>query len=60
MPNYRRYYVAGGTYFFTVVTYRRRRILTSDLARACLHDAIEKIRNKWPFEIVATVLLPDH
>jgi putative transposase len=60
MPNYRRNYVAGGTYFFTVVTYRRRRFLTSDLARTCLHEAFEKIREKWPFEVVAIVLLPDH
>jgi putative transposase len=60
MPNYRRNYVPGGTYFFTVVTHQRRRFLTSELARACLHEAVEKIRRKWPFEIVAIVLLPDH
>ena len=60
MPNYRRNYLPGGTYFFTVVTYRRRPILTSDLARDCLHRAIDVIRAKLPFEIVAIVLLPDH
>ncbi|HEX5470782.1 MAG TPA: transposase [Lacipirellulaceae bacterium] len=60
MPNYRRYYVLGGTYFFTIVTYRRRKLLTTALARSCLHAAIEKIQHKWPFEIVAIVLLPDH
>jgi putative transposase len=60
MSNYRRNYVPGGTYFFTVVTYRRRQFLTSDLARACLHEAFEIIRQKLPFEIVAIVLLPDH
>ena len=46
MPNYRRNYVPGGTYFFTVVTYRRRPILTTKLARACLHESIDKIKVK--------------
>ncbi len=50
----------GGIMFRVVVTYRRRRFLTSDLARTCLHEAIEKVHQKWPFEIVAIVLLPDH
>ena len=26
MPNYRRLYVPGGTYFFTIVTYQRQPI----------------------------------
>jgi putative transposase len=60
MPHYRRNYVPGGTYFFTVVTYRRRRMLVDELARRCLRDAITEIRGKWPFEQVAFVLLPDH
>jgi REP-associated tyrosine transposase len=60
MSDYRRNYVHGGTYFFTVVTYQRRNFLTSNLARTCLHEAILEIQNKWPFEIVAIVLLPDH
>ncbi len=60
MPNYRRNYVPGGTYFFTVVTYRRRPLLTSDLSREILRQAIETIRKDYPFEMVATVLLPDH
>lgn len=60
MSNYRRNYVPGGTYFFTVVTFRRRQFLTNELARNCLHDAIDKVRRKWPFDIVAIVLLPDH
>jgi putative transposase len=42
------------------MTHQRRPFLTSELARACLHDAVEKIRQKWPFEILAIVLLPDH
>jgi putative transposase len=60
MSDYRRYFVAGGTYFFTVVIWRRRRILTTPLARRCLRAAIETVRRTRLFEIPAVVLLPDH
>jgi putative transposase len=60
MPDYRRWYVPGGTYFFTMVTYGRRPILCSDISRKYLHQAIEIIRTKRPFELFAVVLLPDH
>ncbi len=60
MPNYRRYYVPGGTYFFTCVTYRRRPILTTDLGRQCLRQAIETVQRAHRFEMVAVVLPPDH
>ena len=36
MPNFRRYFVPGATYFFTVVTYNRAPILCSDVAREIL------------------------
>jgi putative transposase len=60
MSWYRRNYVPGGTYFFTLVTYRRSKTLTSELGRKCFREAIAAIQGKWPFEIVAIVLLPDH
>ena len=60
MPNYKRNYVPGGTYFFTVVTHERRPFLTSELARTCLREAIEKEQKKRPFDLFAIVLLPDH
>jgi putative transposase len=60
MPNYRRYRVPGGTYFFTVVTYRRRRIFIGETARQCLRDAMETIRAKRPFDMPAIILLPEH
>jgi putative transposase len=60
MPNYRRNYVPGGTYFFTLVTQDRRPILTTPLARRCLRDALELERSKAPFTLDAIVLLPDH
>ena len=60
MPNYRRNYVPGGTYFFTLVTEGRRPILTSDTARACLTEAFKTVMADRPFELTAIVLLPDH
>ena len=60
MSDYRRWYVPGGMYFFTVVSYARRPILTTDEGRRFLHWAIETIRSSRPFELFATVLLPDH
>jgi putative transposase len=60
MSDYRCWFVPGGTIFLTVVTYGRRPILTTDLGRRLLRAAIEKVRGKRPFELFATVLLPDH
>lgn len=60
MPNYRRTRVAGGSYFFTVVTFERRPLLISAMARACLHRAWQDTRAKHPFSTDAISLLPDH
>jgi len=60
MGNYRRNYVPGGTYFFTVVTYARRRFLTDELPRACLRGALRDVRRRWAWHMLAVVLLPDH
>ena len=51
---------AGQTFFFTVVTHERRRILTTELGRASLRSAIQTARADHPFQITAMVLLPDH
>ncbi len=60
MSDYRRWYVPGGTYFFTAVTYDRRPILTTAEGRSFLRAAIETTRRRRPFEVFANVLLPDH
>ncbi|MCL4115756.1 UNVERIFIED_CONTAM: hypothetical protein GTU68_063449 [Idotea baltica] len=60
MSDYRRYFVPGGTFYFTVVTYARRRILTTDHGREFLRNAIASVRKRHPFSLVANVLLPDH
>ncbi len=59
MPKYKRNYVKGGTYFFTVVTYKRQKLLQGiavDLLRQCFKTMIEK----KPFIIDAIVILPNH
>ncbi len=60
MPEYRRNFVQGGMYFFTVVTADRRPILTTELGRQCLREAISAVKSKFPFSLFAIVLLPDH
>lgn len=60
MTHYRRTNQAGATYFFTVVTYRRREFLCNDDVLKALRDAIDKTRAQYPFSIDAWVILPDH
>lgn len=60
MPDYKRWFRDGGTYFFTVVTYNRRKIFCNSNARTSLHQAIAEVQALHPFEILAVVLLPDH
>jgi len=60
MPEYRRAFAPGGTFFFAVVTERRAPILSQDLSRAILRQAIEDCRKDLPFDMPAFVLLPDH
>ena len=60
MVEYRRNYVKGGAYFFTVVTDNRAKILCSPLARQCLRQAVQKCQQRFPFKSIAWVLLEDH
>lgn len=60
MSDYTRARIPGGTYFFTLVTFDRRPILASPLARACLRDALRDTRAQQPFQLDAICLLPDH
>jgi putative transposase len=60
MPNYRRNFVAGGTYFFTVVTQNRRPILTTPLGLRCLRNALSLVLGRAPVTEVAFAILPDH
>ncbi len=60
MPDYRRSYEAGGTYYFTVVTFLRQPILVTGLARAILHWSWEDVRGRFPFRTDGICLIPDH
>jgi putative transposase len=50
----------GTTYFFTVISHRRRPILCDERIRTSLRDAIQAVRTQRPFVIDGWVLLPDH
>jgi putative transposase len=60
MADYRRYYVPGGTYFFTVVTRGRARFLCEPAARRILGEKFRECLLRWPFQVNAIVLQPDH
>ena len=60
MSDYRRYYIPGGCYFFTVVTYRRRPLLADAARVALLREALRMVKAARPFEVQAMVVLPDH
>ena len=59
MPNYRRVFIPGGTWFFTVnLLERRQRLLTENVTT--LRHAIFWTKRCLPFRIDALVILPDH
>ncbi|MBU3915450.1 transposase [bacterium] len=55
---YRRLYVPGGMYFFTLVTEKRRPLLVENID--ILRDAFRRAMKNHPFSIEAIVVLPDH
>lgn len=59
MSNYRRVWVPGGTYFFTVNLLQRRRCLLVDHIDL-LRDAFRAAKAARPFHLLAIVVLPDH
>jgi putative transposase len=60
MPNYRRAFVPGGTWFFTVNLLERKNndllIREVDLLR----ETVRAVRQRHPFRIDAWVVLPEH
>ncbi|WP_254507203.1 REP-associated tyrosine transposase [Anatilimnocola floriformis] len=60
MSDYRRYFVRGGTYFFTVVTERRASLFADEKAREILGNVLRESVIWRPFKVLAIVLLPDH
>lgn len=59
MSNYKRVRF-GPTYFFTVITYQRRKFLCLDPCRDIMRDVVKQIQGSYPFRIEALVLLPEH
>ncbi|WP_275100304.1 REP-associated tyrosine transposase [Sedimenticola hydrogenitrophicus] len=59
MTEYRRYFVPGGTFFFTVnLLDRNRRLLTTHID--LLRQAFSQTQSEHPFRVDAIVVLPDH
>jgi putative transposase len=59
MPNYRRAFIPGGCWFFTVTLLDRHSQLLTEKIDA-LRDATQRTRERFPFNIDAFVVLPDH
>nr|VFK36504.1 MAG: putative transposase [Candidatus Kentron sp. SD]VFK77823.1 MAG: putative transposase [Candidatus Kentron sp. SD] len=57
---YRRAFVPGGSFFFTVVTEKRRALFREIENINTLRDAFRVVRGKHPFGIEAIVVMPDH
>ncbi|WLP94928.1 transposase [Psychrobacter sp. M13] len=60
MPQYIRSYTEGATYFFTLVSYNRRKILCNEDFLQALRNSIRQIQQQYPFEIIAWIQLPEH
>ena len=59
MTAYRRHYVPGGTYFFTVALAERSRTLLVDHIDL-LRATFRQVKSAHPFDIIAIAVLPDH
>jgi len=57
---YRRAFIPGGSFFFTVVTEQRRPLLAAADAVDVLRMAFRTVRSARPFELDAIVVMPDH
>ncbi len=60
MPDYRRYFVPGGTYFFTLVTCGRRPLFALPENVVRLREAIAAVRREATSDFLTAVVLPEH
>jgi len=60
MPEYRRWYREGGTYFFTLVTADRAPLFGQEIARTALRHSMSACAKSHPFVMPGIVLLLDH
>jgi len=56
--NYKRVYAQGYSYFFTLVTYKRKPLLIEHIEN--LREAFRRTQKHYRYAIEAIVILPDH
>jgi putative transposase len=57
--NYRRSFISGGTFFFTVTLQNRKSALLVEQVHL-LKEAFRRVKSQYPFYIKAYVILPEH
>ncbi len=57
---YRRSIAKGSTYFFTLVTFERKKILSTDDNVAIIREAFAHVAKRRPFATEAAIIMPDH
>ena len=57
---YRRVFIPGASYFFTLVAHERAPIFSDPDAVDLYRRAVYKVQRAWPFTLDAEVILPDH
>ncbi len=57
---YRRAFIPGGSFFFTLVTEQRRLFFLDGKNVDTLREAFRNVKTKRPFDIEAIVIMPDH
>lgn len=58
MPNYRRLFIENSCVFITIVTYDRKPFLLDNIG--LLRESFREVRQKYSFDILACVILPEH
>ena len=58
MPNYKRRFQHGYTYFLTIITHTRNPILIENIE--LLRESFRQSKKKYKYDIDAIVILPDH
>lgn len=58
MPNYYRVFIPNSFVFFTINTYKRQFLLIDNVE--LLRESFKEAKQKYDFEIHASVILPDH
>ena len=59
MVNYRRSFIPGGTFFFTVTLKNRKSNLLVERF-SLFKEAVQRVKDQHPFQIKAYVVLPEH